>query len=224
MNTARSIALVALLGGMSILPACGAKQAPDPTAKQEEKSVITRAVTEAITEARQEIREGNITISEREPNLAKAEITPKGDLLIAGKPVAINAEQRALLMQYRAHVIGVAESGMEIGAQGADLATKAMGEAFKGIFSGKSEEEIEKSVEAEAATIKMAAAKLCGRLPEMMASQQALAAALPEFKPYATMTQDDIDDCFKDSKEDTASSMDPAEEAAAAVEAPSESN
>jgi hypothetical protein len=222
-NTARSIALIALLGSMSILPACGAKQAPEPTAKQEEKSVITKAVTEAITEARQEIHEGNITISEREPNLPKAEITPKGDLLVAGKAVTIDADQRALLMDYRAHVIGVAESGMEIGVQGADLATKAMGEAFKGIFSGKSEQEIEKTVEAEAAKIKMSAAKLCGRLPAMMASQQRLAAALPEFKPYATMTQEDIDDCFKDSKEETAS-MDPAEEAAAAAEAPTKSN
>ena len=50
---------------------------------------------------------------------------------------------------------------MEIGVQGADLATKAMGEAFKGIFSGKSEKEIEKSVEAEAAKIKMAGAQSC---------------------------------------------------------------
>ena len=226
MNTARSIALIALLGSLTILPSCGAKPTPDstanPTAKQEEKSVITKAVTEAITEARQEIHEGNITISEREPNLPKAEITPKGDLLIAGKAVAINADQRALLMEYRAHVIGIAESGMEIGVQGADLATKAMGEAFKGIFSGKSEEEIEKSVEAEAAKIKLSAAKLCGRLPAMMAAQQQLAAALPEFKPYATMTQDDVDDCFEDSKEDTA--MNSAEEAAAAAESPSKSN
>ena len=29
----------------------------------------------------------------------------------------------------------------------------------------------------------------------MHATQQALAAALPEFKPYATMTQDVVDDC-----------------------------
>jgi len=29
----------------------------------------------------------------------------------------------------------------------------------------------------------------------MMARQQALAAALPAFQPYATMDQSDIDDC-----------------------------
>jgi hypothetical protein len=31
-----------------------------------------------------------------------------------------------------------------------------------------------------------------------MAGQQALAAAVPEFKPYARMTQADIEDCGKD--------------------------
>jgi hypothetical protein len=78
-----------------------------------------------------------------------------------------------------------------------------MGEAFKGILSGKSEQEIEKSVEAEAAGIKQAAAKLCARLPGLLASQQGLAATLPEFRPYATMTQEDIDDCMKDTKDDS---------------------
>lgn len=216
--------IIALLLASASITACGSSQSPDAAAKQEEKSVITKAVNEAVVEARKEIREGNITISEHEKNLPKAEITPKGDLLIDGKAVAINPDQRAQLLEYRAHVAGVAESGMEIGVHGADLATKAMGEAFKGIFSGKSEEDIEKSVEAEAAKIKMAAAKLCGRLPAMMASQQKLAAAVPEFKPYATMTQEDIDDCFEDTEERDTASMNAAEEASAAAEKPPASN
>ena len=35
----------------------------------------------------------------------------------------------------------------------------------------------------------------------MLVSQQKLAAALPAFKPYATMTQQDVDDCGKDMKD-----------------------
>ncbi|HJW45522.1 MAG TPA: hypothetical protein VJ484_03435 [Lysobacter sp.] len=216
--------IIALLLASASITACGSSQSPDAAAKQEEKSVITKAVSEAVVEARKEIREGNITISEHEKNLPKAQITPKGDLLIDGKAVAISPDQRAQLLEYRAHVAGVAESGMEIGVHGADLVTKAMGEAFKGIFSGKSEKEIEQSVEAEAAKIKMAAAKLCGRLPAMLASQQKLAAAVPEFKPYATMTQEDIDECFDDAEDRDTASMNAAEEAAAAAEKPPASN
>ena len=33
------------------------------------------------------------------------------------------------------------------------------------------------------------------------ASQQKLAAAMPEFRPYATMQQKDVDDCGKDMKD-----------------------
>ena len=43
--------------------------------------------------------------------------------------------------------------------------------------------------------------KLCKQLPGMLASQQALAASLPAFKPYARMTQADIDDCGKHGKD-----------------------
>jgi hypothetical protein len=35
-------------------------------------------------------------------------------------------------------------------------------------------------------------------MPDLLASQQKLAAAMPEFRPYATMTQKDVDDCGKD--------------------------
>jgi hypothetical protein len=191
---------------------------------QEPDSALGRLVNKEIQEARKKLATENISLNDGvrvnagkgggvsvfshddgKDARPKAEITPKGDLLIDGKAVAINADQRALLLEYRAHIIGIAESGMEIGVQGADLAAKAMGEAFKGIFSGKSEQDIEKTVEAEASNIKMSAAKLCGRLPAMMASQQKLAAALPEFKPYARMTQDDIDECMKDSKDESTS-------------------
>lgn len=203
MKTARTIAFVALLG-MS-LTACGRddKSAAEPVTK-EEKTEVSSTIHKAIAEARDDLRTKNITVS-HEDNLPKAEITPEGDLLIDGKKIPANPQQHALLLQYRADVLAIAEAGMEIGAQGAGLATKAVGEAFKGIFSGKSEQDIEKAVEAEAGKMKAAAAQLCGRLPAMMQTQQKLAAAMPEFKPYANMTQKDIDDCLDDTERDTAS-------------------
>jgi hypothetical protein len=41
-----------------------------------------------------------------------------------------------------------------------------------------------------------------------MASQQALAGTLPAFKPYATMTQAEIDDCGKKDKKGVAVTTD----------------
>lgn len=200
MNVIRSFATIALIGSLAVLPACGA----DRSARlEEDSSLLGRAMSKAMVEAREEIRTGNINISSgKDSTLPKAEITPKGDLLIDGSAVALNEQQRALVLDYREHLAGVAESGMEIGTQGADLAGKALGEVARSLFNGKTENEIERSIEAEAAQIKASAAKLCARLPALMASQQTLAAAVPEFKPYATMTQEDVDDCYKETDED----------------------
>ena len=45
------------------------------------------------------------------------------------------------------------------------------------------------------AKIEAAAESLCSLLPPMLATQQALGASLPQFRPYATMTESDIADC-----------------------------
>ena len=49
---------------------------------------------------------------------------------------------------------------MHIGMQGADLATKAVGESLKGVFTGNTDE-VEKRVEAEADKVRSAARELC---------------------------------------------------------------
>jgi hypothetical protein len=222
MNRIRTFACTALLASLAACqgntPSTSSASKP-PASGPEPESALGRVVHKEIRKAREKLATENISLksgvrfngkggvnidtNDSNDDRPEAEITPKGDLLIEGKAVAINNEQRALLLGHRAQLIGIAESGMDIGVQGADLAAKAMGEAFKGILSGKSEQEIEKSVEAEAAGIKQSAAKLCSRLPGLLASQQELAATLPEFEPYATMTKEDIDDCMKETKDGT---------------------
>ena len=131
--------------------------------------------------------------------LPKAAITPQGDLLIDGKPVSINAVQRQQLLDYRNRIIGIAEAGMAIGAQGVGIASTALQGVGAAIFGGeKGQKDYEARMEAEGKKIEAQAKLLCTRLPPLLATQNALAASLPAFKPYATMTQSDIDDCGKD--------------------------
>ncbi|HEY5802533.1 MAG TPA: hypothetical protein VIT90_02400 [Lysobacter sp.] len=199
----RTVLFAAVLGGVSLLTACDANPAPGsaPSAKKAEPTVISSAIQKAIGEAQQEIAEGNITVSKDEHGAGKkAEITPKGDLLIDGRAVAVTPAQRALLLEYRGHVVAVATAGMHIGMESADLATKAVAESLKGVFTGNTDEG-EKHVEAEADKVRTAAQQLCTHLPGMLASQQKLAAALPEFQPYATMEADDVDDCWKETRD-----------------------
>jgi len=153
---------------------------------------IGKSVKEATDKAREEIAKGNIKISsDKQP---RAEITPDGRFLIAGKEVKTTPAQRRQLLDYRGHIAGIAQDGMEIGVAGAKLGANAASEAIKGVFSGDTDG-IEKRINAEAEKLEAQAKQLCNRLPAMLASQQALARDLPAFQPYASMDQSDIDDC-----------------------------
>ncbi len=181
------------------LIACGGTSStPDTTVGKsvaDATSGVGQTVKEAMDDARKDITQGNIKISaDKQP---RAEITPDGRLLIGGKEVAANETQRRQLQEYRGHVVAIAMDGMDVGLAGAKLSASAAGEALKGIFSGDSEG-IEKRINAEAEKIEAQAKRICNRMPAMLASQQALAASLPAFKPYATMDQSDVDDCGKD--------------------------
>ncbi|WP_246037209.1 DUF2884 family protein [Thermomonas fusca] len=217
---------VSLLASMVVaslpLLACSQPPAPPappsppatPTADSANKGFIARQVDRALDDARKELHEGNLSINgdininvngkqfgKSDSQLPKAEISPQGDLLVEGKPVQTTAAQRQQLLTYRNQVLGIADAGMAIGSQGADLAGKALGGVFGVIFGGdQAEKEFEARMEAEGKKIEAEALKLCTQLPPLLASQQALAASLPAFKPYATMTKEDIDDCSKDTK------------------------
>lgn len=181
-----------------LLTACD-KADTDKVVKEDKstENSLTSTLEEAAVEARKDIVSSNMNIGD-DSGKAKAEITPKGDLLIDGKAVTITSEQRQMLMDHRTLLVTIAVSGVEIGMQGADLASDAIGEAVKSVFTGDSNN-VEKTVEAKAVKIEATAKILCDQLPLLMKSQEKLASSLPEFKPYATMTADEINDCHSNS-------------------------
>ncbi|MBL8260866.1 MAG: hypothetical protein JNM58_00475 [Xanthomonadaceae bacterium] len=191
MNTVRNAVLALALSAP--LLGCGNDATQDPA--DEPKTIIGQAVKQATDEARKEIAKENFSIGS--DGMPKAEITPEGDLLIDGKSVTTTPEQKALAMAYRQELTTIAQAGIGIGVQGADLAGKAVSEAVKGVFSGNPDQ-IEQRIEKEAEGIKSAAKQLCDRLPALKAAQDKLAAAVPEFKPYARMDESDVKDCRVD--------------------------
>lgn len=124
----------------------------------------------------------------------QAEISAKGDFIVGGKKVEVSDAQRALLVAYHRELGGVADAGIATGKEGAKLAGKAVGAAVKGIFSGNPDQ-IEQQIEAEAEKVEAQAMKICDRLPGLYRAQQDLAAALPAFRPYASMDEGDAEDC-----------------------------
>lgn len=152
---------------------------------------------EEIATAREKLALANLSLNrDTTQHLPKAEITPAGELLIEGKSVATTPEQKALVLAYRGELLDVVGDGMAIGMEGARVGIDAAASALKGMLSGQSGDEIGQQVGEQAkAKIKPMVAQLCTRLPGLLSAQQALSKALPEFAPYATMDQSDVDDC-----------------------------
>lgn len=198
MRTAFHPLALALFAGLA-LAGCGSDNtAAEAEAAGEPTTLIGKAVKSATDEARKKLADGNLTLNDGAGGV-KAELSPKGDLIIGGTAVPMTDAQRALALTYRQRLTEVAIAGIEVGTQGADLAGKAVSEAMKGVFTGKSDE-VEAKIEAEAKKIEAAATQLCTKLPALLEAQNQLAAALPAFQPYAKMDQSDIEDCGKDGK------------------------
>lgn len=217
----RKLSRLCIASTAVVLAACGSGNAPASRASSTASasstpSLVTSVVDHALDRAETKLRTGNITISDNggivalsdssddngASRLPKAQITPQGDFLIGNKAVTLTPAQRTMLLDYRRQLIDIGMQGIAIGKQGAALGMNAAREAIAGAFSGKPEQEIRQHVEAQASGIREAAAKLCDRMPALMASQQELAVALPAFKPYATLTPVKIDECRKDALHD----------------------
>lgn len=192
-----------LTAGLLILAAC--TPSPDGAVGQglnqaqkglEKASAEMENAKGEIADAQKKLATENMSLHEH-AGLPKAELTPAGELLIDGKPVAMTAEQKTLGHAYRTELQGVASDGIAIGLEGAKLGIDAAATALKGVLSGKSDDEVGKQTEAAVKErLKPQVEKLCARLPSLLQAQQAWAAAQPEFRPYATMDESDVKDCM----------------------------
>lgn len=196
MNTA-----IRVLAVLTILSLAACDRAADRAERVAQRLEAAAAKIEAKTskvaeKVREEMAEGNLRL--KSGSLPRAEITPEGELLIDGKPLGLDAEQRSLALAYREEMIAVAAAGAEIGMDGAALAVHALGETANALFSGDAENlqsRVDDRVQDDAGKIRESALALCDRLTALHRAQDALAAAVPEFVPYARLEADDIDDC-----------------------------
>lgn len=152
--------------------------------------------------ASRQIATSDMTLTAYGSGIPKAAITPQGDFLVAGKAVTLSARQRDEVLDYRAQYIDIAQRGIAIGRQGVDVGRRAMAPMMLAALFGASDKTIDASMDKRLAGVRVATAKLCDRMPALMAAQQQLAADLPAFKPYATLTQKKIDDCHQEALHD----------------------
>jgi hypothetical protein len=205
----RKLSVLLAASSLAALSACSAGQTPSSdqssAAASSSSPSIAGAIDRAMDEASAELATRNISVSNGHDDEPKAEITPQGDFLVAGKPVPLTPEQRREMLAYRQQLVEIARQGIAIGKQGATLGIHAASAAIAAVFTGESKQQIRQRVEAQTYGIRAAAAKICDNLPALRANQQKLAADVPAFKPYADLTPAKIDECRTDALKDDGS-------------------
>lgn len=145
------------------------------------------------------LHDGQVTI--KASGAPDATVDQNGQLAIDGHDVAINDAQRTLLQRYNGAARQMREHAMEAGKAGVATATKELGAVAGKMTGADTAEQTKQKVEEAAATIKQAAAKICEDVADMKSAQDALAAQLDAFKPYATaVSNENVEKCRKDTK------------------------
>lgn len=127
-------------------------------------------------------------------NGADAVMSASGELTIDGKTVALNQAQRELVTRYFAGAHSLRDDGFATGMAGASTALTAISSVVTGLASGEPDK-IGQDVEAKTAKVEAQVEKVCRDLHDLALTQDALAAALPEFKPYVTIENSEVDEC-----------------------------
>lgn len=130
----------------------------------------------------------------------EAALNAAGDLSIDEHAVALNADQRKLVLDYYRNATAIRQHGIETGKAGAAIAGSAISSVAKGLASGDTDS-IDKEVDAKTALVTKAAMKICTDLAAIKVAQDALAVQLPAFKPYASIVNaGSVTDCEQDDK------------------------
>ena len=128
------------------------------------------------------------------PTRPEARIDASGALRIGRAAIATTPAQQALLQRYYQQARQVSASGGAVGAAGVALASSTLGDVAKAMVQGKSGQ-VDAEAHHQAEGVKQAARTLCAALGTLAGTQQALAAQLPAFVPYAVIHADAARHC-----------------------------
>lgn len=171
-----------------------------------------KEVRTELAQARRELDTGNLKVDGnfqvgrrhdapgKAPSaLPTAEITPQGDFLIGGQMQPIDTNQRRQLLAYRGLVVEVAKIGIDIGQKGSEAALDAVGGSWLslmvGAMTGSLERRVDRVVREQ---VEPGVRGICRLLPKVRDSQQQLAGSVPQFRPYANLDANDVEQCESD--------------------------
>ncbi|MGH8307224.1 MAG: hypothetical protein ACRER0_03045 [Gammaproteobacteria bacterium] len=143
-----------------------------------------------------ETKDGRVIITNDEGH--QAVITQNGTLMIENKNMAVSPQDKDHLAQYVETTQEMEREGLEIAKHAGSFAAGIVGDVFSGLFNGKSEKDIEQKANQSATEFKKTVLPVCASAQKLEHLQDAIAADVPAFKPYAVIQDKDVSDCQRD--------------------------
>jgi hypothetical protein len=130
-----------------------------------------------------------------------ARISSSGDLDIRGKVLAVTPTQRQLLQHYAAGIRDIQDRGLAIGQHAVQMVGGMLGTLVSSLFDDDDSQDLDQRMKAKAEPLKEEARALCKDVKSEKQVQDAIAASLPAFQPYAVIEPHPEHDCNIDDVE-----------------------
>ena len=132
---------------------------------------------------------------------SEARIAPSGDLSIRGRPVTITPEQRQLLQRYALGIRDIQDRGLAIGEHAVQMVSGMLGTLVSSLLVDGDSQDLDQKMRAKAEPLKDEARALCKDVKSEKKVQDAIAASLPAFQPYAVIEPHPEHSCHIDGEE-----------------------
>lgn len=131
-----------------------------------------------------------------------AHIAQDGTLTINGKVETVTPAQHRLLVQYVATINDMQRLAMQLISAVPDFTAGIVADVMADLFSGASEDQIDKKANSRAHDFAQKALPICKDAQTLKQLQDTLTASLPAFKPYAVIEDHGMHDCEHDIESD----------------------
>ncbi len=120
-----------------------------------------------------------------------AHVGADGELKIGSRVIETSVEGRAALKQYEAGAVAVKEHAIALGVAGAQFGLDTVKDVVKGLLDGTADE-AGKRADESAGEFEAQAYRICDRVAELRTAQDVAAVAVPEFRPYAVISEKQV--------------------------------
>jgi len=209
MNTL-SLAAVAL-SALLLLPACGDDDHDEPRATSTRFDHGDGAIG---------MKDDKVVI-EAGGQKHKAIVAADGSLMIGDTLIDTSSDGQAALKAYDAAAVAMKTHAIAIGRTGAEFGVDVLKDVVRGFFGDEGMDKVGERAQAGALDLVANLRDLCTRLETVLSTQQAAAAAVPAFQPYAVLEAEQVRECFEEIDEEAEERKPPAVPDASAPVAPS---